>query len=87
MLLVPLPPVVLTLAVAIRAARRRLGLSQRQLAARIQPTVPRTYVSKLENEKAMPTLSSLARLASASRYRCQSFSAARSHLSATGSRR
>jgi transcriptional regulator with XRE-family HTH domain len=27
--------------------------------------VPRTYVSKIENEKAMPTLSSLQRLASA----------------------
>ena len=27
--------------------------------------VPRTYVSKIENEKAMPTLSSLQRLATA----------------------
>ena len=39
------------------------GLSQRQLAARM--SVPRTYVSKIENEKATPTLSSLERLARA----------------------
>jgi transcriptional regulator with XRE-family HTH domain len=38
-------------------------LSQRQLALRMQ--VPRTYVSKIENEKATPTLSSLERLAKA----------------------
>jgi transcriptional regulator with XRE-family HTH domain len=38
-------------------------MSQRQLALRMN--VPRTYVSKIENEKATPTLSSLARLASA----------------------
>jgi transcriptional regulator with XRE-family HTH domain len=43
--------------------RQKSGLSQRQLAMRMQ--VPRTYVSKIENEKAMPTLSSLQRLASA----------------------
>ena len=30
-------------------------------------SVPRTYVSKLENEKAVPTLSSLERLAAAFR--------------------
>jgi len=36
-------------------------MSQRQLAERMN--VPRTYVSKIENEKAMPTLSSLERLA------------------------
>jgi transcriptional regulator with XRE-family HTH domain len=41
--------------------RQKSGLSQRQLAMRMQ--VPRTYVSKIENEKAMPTLSSLQRLA------------------------
>jgi len=41
--------------------RQKSGLSQRQLALRMQ--VPRTYVSKIENEKAMPTLSSLQRLA------------------------
>jgi len=43
--------------------RHRGGLSQRQLAARMN--VPRTYVSKIENEKATPTLSSLERLARA----------------------
>jgi len=48
---------------AIRSLRQRSGLSQRQLALRMG--VPRTYVSKIENEKATPTLSSLARLADA----------------------
>jgi len=38
-------------------------MSQRQLALRME--VPRTYVSKIENEKATPTLSSLERLARA----------------------
>src|SRR5260370_2873979 len=51
------------IASAIRVLRQRRGLSQRQLALRMQ--VPRTYVSKIENEKAMPTLSSLQRLARA----------------------
>jgi transcriptional regulator with XRE-family HTH domain len=50
-------------AMAIRSLRQRAGLSQRQLALRMG--VPRTYVSKIENEKATPTLSSLARLAAA----------------------
>jgi transcriptional regulator with XRE-family HTH domain len=53
----------LQIAVAIRSMRQRIGLSQRQLALRMQ--VPRTYVSKIENDKATPTLSSLARLARA----------------------
>ncbi len=44
-------------------AALRNGLSQRQLALRM--SVPRTYVSKIENEKATPTLSSLERLAKA----------------------
>ena len=48
---------------AIRNLRQRCGLSQRQLAMRMG--VPRTYVSKIENEKATPTLSSLERLARA----------------------
>jgi transcriptional regulator with XRE-family HTH domain len=48
---------------AIRNLRLRAGLSQRQLAMRMR--VPRTYVSKIENEKACPTLSSLERLAAA----------------------
>ena len=53
----------LNLAASIRAMRLRNGLSQRQLAGRM--CVPRTYVSKIENEKATPTLSSLERLARA----------------------
>ena len=53
----------LNLAASIRSLRLRNGLSQRQLAARM--SVPRTYVSKIENEKATPTLSSLDRLARA----------------------
>jgi transcriptional regulator with XRE-family HTH domain len=53
----------LNLAAAIRSLRLRNGLSQRQLATRM--SVPRTYVSKIENEKATPTLSSLERLARA----------------------
>jgi transcriptional regulator with XRE-family HTH domain len=53
----------LQVARAVREARRERGLSQRQLAGRM--LVPRTYISKIENGKAMPTLSSLARLASA----------------------
>jgi transcriptional regulator with XRE-family HTH domain len=44
----------------IRLARH---LSQRQLAGRMQ--VPRTYISKIENGKAIPTLGSLERLAEA----------------------
>ena len=48
---------------AIRSLRLGHGLSPRQLALRMG--VPRTYVSKIENEKATPTLSSLARLAEA----------------------
>ncbi len=39
------------------------NLSQRQLASRMN--VPRTYISKIENAKATPTLSSLERLAGA----------------------
>jgi transcriptional regulator with XRE-family HTH domain len=53
----------LNLATSIRSLRLRNGLSQRQLAMRM--AVPRTYVSKIENEKATPTLSSLERLARA----------------------
>jgi transcriptional regulator with XRE-family HTH domain len=53
----------LNLAASIRALRLRGGLSQRQLAGRM--SVPRTYVSKIEYEKATPTLSSLERLARA----------------------
>src|SRR5258706_825172 len=53
----------LNLANTIRSLRLRSGLSQRQLAGRM--SVPRTYVSKIENDKATPTLSSLERLARA----------------------
>ena len=71
-ILVEQPPVVephsgehshLQIAASIRMLRQKGGLSQRQLALRMQ--VPRTYVSKIENEKAVPTLSSLQRLATA----------------------
>ncbi|MGH9599922.1 MAG: helix-turn-helix domain-containing protein [Terracidiphilus sp.] len=47
----------------VREIRRARHLSQRQLAGRMQ--VPRTYISKIENGKAIPTLGSLERLASA----------------------
>jgi transcriptional regulator with XRE-family HTH domain len=57
----------LPVAAAIRELRTRAGLSQRQLALRM--SVPRTYVSKIENEKACPTLGSLERLAGALRVR------------------
>jgi transcriptional regulator with XRE-family HTH domain len=53
----------LQISIAIRTLRQRNGLSQRQLALRMN--VPRTYVSKIENDKATPTLSSLERLARA----------------------
>src|SRR5579875_2797130 len=48
---------------AVREIRSSRNLSQRQLAGRMN--VPRTYISKIENGKAVPTLSSLERLASA----------------------
>lgn len=48
---------------AVRDIRTSRNISQRQLAARMN--VPRTYISKIENGKAMPTLSSLERLAHA----------------------
>ena len=48
---------------AVRDMRSSKSLSQRQLAGRMG--VPRTYISKIENGKAMPTLSSLERLSRA----------------------
>ena len=48
-------------AAQVRDLRRARHLSQRQLAGRMQ--VPRTYISKIENGKAIPTLGSLERLA------------------------
>jgi len=53
----------LQVATAVRDLRHVRNLSQRQLALRMG--VPRTYISKIENGKAMPTLSSLDRLARA----------------------
>lgn len=53
----------LQVAAQVREIRRARHLSQRQLAGRMQ--VPRTYISKIENGKAIPTLGSLERLASA----------------------
>jgi transcriptional regulator with XRE-family HTH domain len=66
MALVPTPPEKqdgLQVATAVRDLRHVRNLSQRQIAARMG--VPRTYISKIENGKAMPTLSSLDRLARA----------------------
>ncbi len=53
----------LHVAAQVRDIRRARHLSQRQLAGRMQ--VPRTYISKIENGKAIPTLGSLERLAAA----------------------
>ncbi len=53
----------LKVAKAIRTLRQRGGLSQRQLATRMN--VPRTYVSKIENEKASPSLIMLERFSGA----------------------
>ena len=53
----------LQVSVQVREIRRSRHLSQRQLAARME--VPRTYISKIENGKAIPTLGSLERLATA----------------------
>jgi transcriptional regulator with XRE-family HTH domain len=47
----------------VRDIRKARHLSQRQLASRMD--VPRTYISKIENGKAIPTLGSLERLADA----------------------
>jgi transcriptional regulator with XRE-family HTH domain len=53
----------LHVAAQVRDIRKARHLSQRQLAGRMQ--VPRTYISKIENGKAIPTLGSLQRLAEA----------------------
>jgi transcriptional regulator with XRE-family HTH domain len=53
----------LRVAAQVKDIRRARHLSQRQLASRMQ--VPRTYISKIENGKAIPTLGSLERLAAA----------------------
>jgi len=62
----PVPPEAeagLQVATQVKEIRRARHLSQRQLAGRMQ--VPRTYISKIENGKAIPTLGSLERLADA----------------------
>ena len=51
------------LAATIRTLRHKLGLSQRELAARLR--VPRTYASKIENLRCTPTLGTLERIARA----------------------
>ena len=53
----------LRVAAQVKEIRQARHLSQRQLAGRMQ--VPRTYISKIENGKAIPTLGSLQRLADA----------------------
>ncbi len=53
----------LRVAQLVKEIRKARHMSQRQLASRMQ--VPRTYISKIENGKAMPTLTSLERLADA----------------------
>jgi transcriptional regulator with XRE-family HTH domain len=53
----------LKVAEQVREIRRARHLSQRQVAGRMH--VPRTYISKIENGKAIPTLGSLERLAAA----------------------
>jgi transcriptional regulator with XRE-family HTH domain len=55
----------LDLASTVRTLRLRLGLSQRQLSIRMR--CPRSYVSKIENERATPTLGTLEKLALALR--------------------
>lgn len=47
----------------VRDIRKARHLSQRQLASRMD--VPRTYISKIENGNAIPTLGSLERLSEA----------------------
>jgi transcriptional regulator with XRE-family HTH domain len=51
------------LALVLWAVRVELGLPQRKLARRMG--CPRTYISKIENDKAMPTLWNLERVAAA----------------------
>jgi len=50
-------------AAQVKQIRQARHMSQWQLAGRMQ--VPRTYISKIENGKAIPTLGSLERLAAA----------------------
>jgi len=63
----PAPPAAAAIAsqlgIRVRAFRRMRGLSQRKLAERMK--VPRTYVSKIESCRVIPTLTSLCRMARA----------------------
>jgi transcriptional regulator with XRE-family HTH domain len=47
----------------VRELRKESGMTQRDLARRME--VPRTYISKVERSKAIPTLASLDRIATA----------------------
>ena len=51
------------LGIRVRELRRRRGLSQGEFAERMK--VPRTYISKIERCRSVPTLQSLCRIASA----------------------
>ncbi len=58
-----IPEVVRALGARVRELRKEHGMTQRELARRME--VPRTYISKIEMSKAIPTLASLDRIASA----------------------
>ena len=53
----------LPISLAVQRARRLVNLSQRQLALKLE--CPRTWISKIETEHAVPTLASLLRIADA----------------------
>ena len=54
---------ILPISLAVQRARRLANLSQRQLALKLE--CPRTWISKIETEHAVPTLASLLRIADA----------------------
>lgn len=56
-----LEPCLAHIKTVIRLVRSMQGMSQRDLAQKI--LVPRTYISKIENGKAIPTISSFKRFA------------------------
>ncbi len=53
--------VTMALSSRIKLLRRNRGMSQRDLAQKMD--VPRTYISKVENAKALPNITSLCRIA------------------------
>jgi transcriptional regulator with XRE-family HTH domain len=61
LVLVPAPATDFKIGAAVRDLRDARNLSQRQLATRMG--VPRSYVSKIENDRVTPQLESLDRLA------------------------